>query len=155
MIISHRLAGLKDNKEEVSKTTDYILDQHTELNDYNQKNLSEYTAQELESIIISSGKEYSLEFLKNFQSLKGGILTQIQNFIINRLKHKNSYDFKKAANTFGIKQKFVTGNRIFNMKTIQRPVFYNMLRTTSIIDKKKARSSVTFHRKAWIVKDTK
>jgi len=68
------------------KTTECTPTQYAETELKRYRVLSKYSIQELEDLILASGKGHALEFLKHFRDFKGGLLTQIHSSLSNRAK---------------------------------------------------------------------
>ena len=68
------------------KTADCTPAQYAEAENKRYMLLSRYSVQELEDLILTSGKGHALEFLKHFSDFKGGLLTQIFTAVVSRNK---------------------------------------------------------------------
>lgn len=76
--------------------TDSTITKYYNGSDRKQFVLNKFKPQELETLILSSGMEYSLEFLKCFQSFKGGLLNQIVNSVSHRARSNYTTNGKSA-----------------------------------------------------------
>jgi len=116
-LLKQRLGNLKQRKEEqVMKTTECKISQYLEGEQRRSKFLLKYSAQELEELIVTSGKGYALEFARYFHEYGNGILTQIREVVKSRsrsqlTKEKKKTNVDEGENLTKIK-KFITSSAV-------------------------------------------
>lgn len=92
-LLNARLAELKSSREESSmRTTDSIRIKYVDNEERREEALSGYTGHELEHLILTSGQNYAIEFLKSFQGFKGGLLGQMQRSTPQRARSQFASD---------------------------------------------------------------
>eukprot|EP00826_Nyctotherus_ovalis_P066203 TRINITY_DN9766_c0_g1_i7.p1 TRINITY_DN9766_c0_g1~~TRINITY_DN9766_c0_g1_i7.p1 ORF type:complete len:279 (-),score=64.37 TRINITY_DN9766_c0_g1_i7:50-886(-) len=86
-LLQQRFNELRLRREElVMKNNDCRIAQYLETEQKRKKFLLKYSAQELEDLIVTSGKGFALEFAKYFHEFGAGILTQIRGVMTSRSK---------------------------------------------------------------------
>lgn len=96
-LLQQRFNELRLRKEElVMKNNDCRIAQYLEAEQKRKKFLLKYSAQELEDLIVTSGKGFALEFAKYFHEFGAGILTQIRGVMTSRSKSQLTRGKQKA-----------------------------------------------------------
>jgi len=115
--------------------------------------LGNYSIQDLESQLMSSGKNYAFEFLRHFRDYKGGLLAQIKSSGNYRAKSQNAISGKL---NYIEEEKIELSNNSFlednrQLTVLKNRVFYENNRKYSWFKKRKIKIAMTEsnHKRNW------